>query len=257
MSESAAAAMRPKVAIVNESFVRRFLGGKDPMGAEFTASRVPLEVVGIAQDAHYESLREAPSPMVYLPVAQDLSRWRRLALLVRFGGTPGEIGPLRSAIRAEVRRTSGTVRVTRIETLETLVDRSIVDERLAAEVSGLAGALALLLVSVGLFGAVAYRVTRRTRELGIRLALGARRAGIFHVVIKETMTLVLGGVAVGLPLALAGGTLISARLFGVGATDPATLVGAAGLMVAVALLASCVPAYRATRVDPVIALRCE
>jgi ABC-type antimicrobial peptide transport system permease subunit len=100
-------------------------------------------------------------------------------------------------------------------------------------------------------------VTRRTRELGIRLALGARRAGIFRVVIQETMTLVLAGVVVGLPLALAGGKLISARLFGVGASDPATLLGAAGLMVAVALVASCAPAYRATRVDPVIALRYE
>jgi len=248
---------QPAAAIVSASFVRRFLNGRDPIGVAFTVSRAPIEIVGVAKDAAYVGLREPPSPLVYMPAARTQTRLRALSLLVRFSGPPPSAGPLAAAVRAEVNRAGGGVRVARIDTLDELVDHAMVDERLAANVSATAGALALLLVSIGLFGTVAYRVARGTRELAIRLALGAPRERVFRSVIGETMGLVLAGVALGLPPALAGAELIASRLFGVGAADTLTLTGAAALLTLVALAACVAPAYRATRIDPVAALRLE
>jgi ABC-type antimicrobial peptide transport system permease subunit len=145
----------------------------------------------------------------------------------------------------------------RSETLQHLVDRSLLEERLAANLSSIAGALALLLVSIGLYGVVAYTVARRTQELGIRMALGAYREDIFWMVLRETIVITFAGIALGVPAGMAAVRLVSAKLFGITTTDPLSLAAATSPMLAVAALAAYLPARRAARVDPLVALRYE
>jgi ABC-type antimicrobial peptide transport system permease subunit len=162
-----------------------------------------------------------------------------------------------AAIRSEVSHVAAGVRISAIQTLRNLVDRSLLEERLAADLSSIASALALLLVSIGLYGAAAYAVTRRTQELGIRMALGAHREDIFWMVLGETLMTVIAGIAVGVPAGLAAVRLISAKLFGVRAADPVTITVSVVMMISVAAVASFLPAQRAARVDPMVALRHE
>jgi ABC-type antimicrobial peptide transport system permease subunit len=195
--------------------------------------------------------------MIYLPTAQDLFHWRDLSLVVRFTGAARNAAPLIAAIRSEVGHAAVGVRISAIQTLQNLVDRSLLEERLAADLSSIASALALLLVSIGLYGAVAYAVTRRTQELGIRMALGAQKRDIFWMVLSETLTTVMAGIAVGVPMGLGAVRLISAKLFGVGAADPVAITVAVLMMISVSAVASFLPARRAAKVDPMVALRHE
>ncbi len=258
-SERAEDVAGPKlVAVVNQAFVRKFFSGRNPLGKHFTMrGSMDVEIVGVAKDVKYESLREQTAPMIYLPTAQDLFHWRDLSLVVRFTGAPRAVAPLIAAIRSEVSHAAVGVRISAIQTLRNLVDRSLLEERLAADLSSIASALALLLVSIGLYGAVAYAVTRRTRELGIRMALGAHREDIFWMVLGETLTTVMAGIAVGVPMGLAAVRLISAKLYGVAAADPWAITSAVLIMISVAAVASFLPARRAAKVDPIMALRHE
>jgi ABC-type antimicrobial peptide transport system permease subunit len=216
-----------------------------------------VEIVGVAKDVKYDSLRERTAPMIYLPTAQDLFHWRDLSFVVRFTGGPHQAASLIAAIRSEVSQTAVGIRISAIQTLQNLVDRSLLEERLAANLSSIASALALLLVSIGLYGAVAYAVTRRTQELGIRMALGAYRTDIFWMVLRETFATVIAGIVVGVPMGLAAVRLISAKLFGVEAADPIAITVAALVMISVAAVASFLPARRAAKVDPMVSLRYE
>jgi ABC-type antimicrobial peptide transport system permease subunit len=216
-----------------------------------------VEIVGVAKDVKYEGLRKQTAPMIYLPTEQDLFHWRDLSLVVRFTGSPREAAGLIAGIRSEVSRAAAGVRISAIQTLQNLVDRSLLEEWLAADLSSIASVLALLLVSVGLYGAVAYAVTRRTQELGIRMALGAHREDIFWMVLGETLLTVGAGIVAGVPLGLAAVRLVSAKLFGVRAADPVALAVAILLMISVAAVASFLPARRAAGVDPMMALRHE
>jgi predicted permease len=246
------------VAVVNQAFVRKFFSGQNPLGKQFTMrGSTSVEIVGVAKDVKYGSLREQTAPMIYLPTAQDLFHWRDLSLVVRFTGAPRNATPLIAAIRSEVSHVAAGVRISAIQTLRNLVDRSLLEERLAADLSSIASALALLLVSIGLYGAVAYAVTRRIQELGIRMALGAHREDIFWMVLGETLMTVIAGIAVGVPAGLAAVRLISAKLFGVGAADPVAITVSVVMMISVAAVASFLPAQRAARVDPMVALRHE
>jgi len=145
--------------------------------------------------------------------------------------------------------------VLRIDTIEQQIGESLAEERLIASLSGFFGLVAAMLVSIGLYGMMAYTAARRTNEIGVRLALGSSRAGVLWMVLKESLLLVLGGIAIGLPVTLTATRLISARLFGVSAIDPATITAASLLMISVAALAGLVPAHKASRVDPMVALR--
>jgi len=244
------------VAVVNQAFVKKFFSGRNPLGRHFTMRRTTdVEIVGVAKDVKYDSLREQTAPMIYLPVAQDLFHWRDLSLVVRFVGAPREGATLIAAIRSEVGQAAVGVRISAIQTLQNLVDRSLLEEHLAADLLSIASGLALLLVSIGLYGAVAYAVTRRTQELGIRIALGAQRVDIFWMVLGETLTTVILGTVIGVPMGLAAVRLISAKLFGVRAADPVAITVAVLMMISVAALASFLPARRASRVDPMVALR--
>ncbi len=246
------------VGVVNQAFVKRFFGDRNPVGKHFTMrGSTDVEIVGVANDVKYEGLRKQPAPMIYLPTEQDLFHWRDLSLVVRFKGSPRETVGLIGGIRSEVGHAAAGVRISAIETLQNLVDRSLLEEWLAADLSSIASALALLLVSVGLYGAVAYAVTRRTQELGIRMALGAHREDIFWMVLGETLFTVGVGIAAGVPLGLAAVRFVSSKLFGVKAGDPVALTVAIVLMISVAAMASFLPARRAAKVDPMAALRHE
>jgi predicted permease len=242
----------PRVAIINQAMVRRYFDTMEPIGKTISMDGVSREIVGVVGDAKYLELKEATPPTCYLNTFQKESPDSEL--LVRTAGDPMRIA---GSIRQEVATVAKGVLVSRVTTLERHVDASIVQERLLATLSGFFGALAALLAALGLYGVMAYSVARRTSEMGVRMALGAGRRDILWLVFRETLTLVLIGIALGLPAALAATRLISTQLFGVQPADPLALLAACALMLAVASLAGFLPARKASRVDPMIALRYE
>jgi len=247
----------PKVAIVNESFVRRFFGDENPLGRRFGYGGPPedaaYEVVGVVRDVKVNDLRERTPPMSYYPLRQHPAEYAR-SLDVRTVGDPRRVA-------AELRQALGEVDrnlpVREVITLAEQVDRTLTRERLVARLTGLFSLLALGLACLGLYGVMSYAVARRTGELGIRMALGATPRGVRWMVLREALLLVLIGVAAGLPLAVAAARLAAGLLYGLSPTDPATLTAAALIMLGVAGLAAYLPARRASRVDPMDALRYE
>ena len=244
-----------QVAILNQSMARHFFGNDDPLGKHIESWGVVKEVVGVVRDAKYESPREEGQRMFYLPYRQQLGRLtQNVSVAIRTTGNPEQ---LESTIRRALREVDPRLPVLRIETVEDQLGALLVPERATATFSLFFGALAALLAAIGLYGVMAYSTARRTNEIGIRLALGASRPALLGMVMKETLSLVACGILLGVPAALAGGRMISARLFGVQAMDPATIAGASLLMICMAALAGVLPALRAARLDPMVALRHE
>jgi predicted permease len=247
-----------EVVIVNESLARTYFANRNPVGGRIGFGGQTMirwmEIVGVVKDAHYASLREPPMPMFYAPFMQRHTGRGQMTLHVRTSGDPIAVA---RAVRREIQEVSGGAPLFEMQTLAAQVDSSLVQERLIAALCGLFGVVALLLVSIGLFGLMAYSVTRRTREIGVRMALGARASDVSWLVLRETLLLAAIGLAIGLPASVALTRLISSRLFGLSPSDPVTLGGAALLMASVALLAGYIPARRASGVDPMSALRYE
>jgi predicted permease len=247
----------PLVAVVNETMARRFFPGTDPMGKRFAFGQDVtqlIEVVGVVSDAKYFSLREDPTPMVFLPYQQDAAHIFRMCVVVRVGeATPG--------LLTEIRETLGTidpgVPVGRVNSASDQLDRTLADERLVAWLGGGFSLLALLLAAIGLYGVMSFAVARRTREIGIRSALGASRASILGRVLTESLACVGVGVAIGVPASVLLTRSVAALLFGVTPTDPVTVLTAILTLASVATAAALVPALRASAIDPVIALRTE
>jgi len=247
----------PRVAIVNETMARYYFGGQNPVGKHFGIRRDTgneIEIVGVVQDARYNTLRDKDLRMMYFPYRQDVAHIYDMALAVR---TAGNSLGLPSRIRDELRSIDRSLPILKIDTMEEQLNDSLAQERLVAALSGFFGALAVLLACIGLYGVMSYTAVRRTNEIGIRLALGATRAGVRAMVLREVLLLVGIGIAIGVPATLAATHYISSLLFGVSAADPLTIVIAALLMTAVAALAGFLPALRASRVDPMVALRYE
>jgi predicted permease len=249
----------PAVAVVNEEFARRFAGGANPIGARFFVVGAPdeparsYEIVGLVKDSKYRSLRETTASVAFLASAQEQKPDLFLQILVRSGGPLGDLLP---ALRQELASADPGL-VFRCVVLESVVRDSLLRERLMATLTGFFGLLALALATVGLYGVTSYAVTRRTHEIGVRMALGAMRRNILAMVMREVAVLVAGGLAVGAVAAVMAAKAADALLFGVKPGDPVTLCAAVVLLAAVAAAAGLVPARRASSVDPMTALRDE
>lgn len=244
----------PFVVIINETMANRFWPNQDAVGQRFKFFGDPnyREVVGIARDSKVNSLTEQRRPYVYIPLLQEYSP--QVTLEVRTISDPKN---MIAALRSEVQAIDPNISVLNIETLNDRVGQSLQGERSQVSLLGAAGLLALLLASIGLYGVMAYSVAQRMRELGIRMALGASRKDVLALVLKQGVSLVSVGVVIGLGAAFAVTRVLESSLFGVSAVDPLTFAGASALLIVVALFATYFPARRATKIDPLIALRYE
>ncbi|HSR50271.1 MAG TPA: ABC transporter permease [Acidobacteriota bacterium] len=246
----------PEVALVNEAAVREFFpGGGSPLGRRFGHSveeRSSVEVIGVVQDAKYSSVRDEAPPTVYRSYLQN-SLFRAVYEL-RTGVDPRSIVP---SVREAARRVDPTLPLSDISTQAEEVKERFSQERTFALAYSLFGGLALLLACIGLFGLMSYSVTRRTNEMGIRLALGAQRADVIRMILRESLILVGIGLAIGLGTALAAGRVVASLLYNLAPSDPVTIIVAAVLMTLVATLAGYLPARRASRVNPITALHFE
>ncbi|HVH61508.1 MAG TPA: ABC transporter permease [Candidatus Sulfotelmatobacter sp.] len=250
----------PLVALINQTMSRRFFGERNPIGKHFRlgpwSGNSGFEIIGVVRDAKYLSLREQAPPTAYLYIPQ-----------MPAGASPGGVTvevssvvppmSLVPQVRTLLQSVGPRLTATDAKTLAVQVDQSLYQEKLVSALSSFFAGLALLLASIGLYGVLSYAVTRRTNEIGIRVALGAETHQILRMVLREALVLVILGIIIGMPAALAASRLVAAMLYGLKATDPVTILGAAGVMSVVALLASYIPARRAMRVDPMVALRYE
>jgi len=243
------------VAIVNESAARKFFPGVNAIGRHFTkpSQAAPIEIVGIVKDSKYESLREVIPPTFFLPAVQVPPRVQAEEFLIRTSIPSSALIP---SVRAAIRELNSEVPLN-IHTLAEQVADNLVQERLLATLSGFFGGLALLLSMVGLYGVLSYFVTQRQVEFGIRMALGAERGSILRFVMRDVVVVLAVGVATGLAAALASVKMLERMLFGLEPRDAMTMATAACLLSGMALLAGYLPAWRATRADPMIALRSE
>jgi predicted permease len=255
---------RPTSILISQSMARRFWPGEDPIGKRLKLTFSPKqirEVVGVVGDVKLDSLDQArPSTTLYVPLGQlstieesDFSSFP-MTLVVRSATTPGT---LVSAVTNAIHEVDGTVPVRDIFTMDDVVTKSLSQSRFNTLLLGVFAGLALLLAAIGIYSVLSYSVRQRVPEIGIRLALGARMTDVLRMVVLEGMKPTLIGVAIGIVAALAMGRLVTTLIFQVKPTDPTTFFAVAALLAFIALLACVIPAYRASKVDPVIALRNE
>jgi putative ABC transport system permease protein len=245
----------PQVAVVNEAFARTYWANQDPLGRRFKRNRVDspwITVVGVIANARTESVSQAEVPQVYLSLYQSASR--RLAIFLRghldAAAIPGQV-------REQVQAVDPTLPLSGAQTLNETVSASLAERRFSMEMVGLFAVTALLLAGLGIYGVISYLVSERTHEIGIRIALGAEKMSILRMVLRQGLGLAMAGAAVGLVGALIVSHLMAGLLYGVRPADPLTFAGVALLLISVVLLACYIPARRAIRVDPMVALRHE
>ena len=245
-------------AVINQAFEKRFFHGANPIGKHvrdtYPGNPADMEIVGVVADAKYNSLREESVPRIYAALFNPMWDQNSAVYEVRTYADPAAVS---AALRQAVQETSASVPPITIHTMSGLVDESLQSDRFIERLSGAFGILALVLASIGLYGIMAYTVARRTRDIGIRLALGAAPGNVLRQVLVETLALVVIGVAVGVPAAVGGSYFVRSMLYGLGVADPVALTFAALMMLSVAALAGFLPARRASRVDPMAALRYE
>jgi predicted permease len=248
----------PKVVIVNEKLAKQYFGSHSAIGRHIGIGNQPgdiadMEIVGVVKDFRYQGIRgdigrQAFYPYMSLPFAMEMTSYVRTAL------------PPDQAFRVIRRTVAGLDRnlpVYNLRTFQSTIDASLLNERLVAGLSALFGALATLLAVIGLYGVMAYTVEQRTREIGIRVALGAQRGNVVWLVMKEVLAMVGIGFAIGLPAAWFSSELVASLLYGIQPDDPVSIAGAMAVLASIALLAGYIPAARASRVDPLRALRYE
>jgi putative ABC transport system permease protein len=242
--------------VVNQALARRMFQGEDPVGKrlyiQWGRPNDTYEIVGVVGDVHQKGLDQDPSPGVFLPTLQNPTS--PVNLVLRTSGDPQQLA---NAVQAAVHSIDRDIPIADVKTMDQYVSASISAPRFNTMLLGGFAALALVLAAIGIFGVISYSVVQRTQEIGVRRALGADTASVLRLVLSEGMGLAGIGIAVGLAGAFAITRLLSSLLFGVTPTDAGTFTGVAMILCAVAFFASYVPARRATRVDPMIALRYE
>ncbi len=246
----------PPVMIVDETFAKRMFGAENPIGRRAMSSRdekVYREIIGVVRDVKYYGASDSSRALVWVPYAQN-NAWHQGVITVRTRGNPLEALPV---VKRELRAMDPGVALANVATMDETMARSMASDRLIATLLATFASLALVLAAIGIFGVLSYAVAQRTRELGIRLALGAQRADVVRLVARETAPMVAGGVVIGLAAALGLARLARSMLYEVGPNDPATFVAVGVTLALVAAIAAMVPARRASRVDPVIAMRNE
>jgi predicted permease len=247
----------PLVAVINRKLAK-ILGLENPVGNRISLGRSTYEIVGVAGEALFLFLKENRRPMVYFPYLQDPHMQGdvpdRMTYQVRAAGDPLSLA---STIRQIVREIDPRIAVSGVKTQAAHIDEAISQEIALARLCTAFALLALVIACVGLYGTVAYNVTRRTGEIGIRMALGARRAGIIWLVLRSVLTLELLGLALGIPVVLAGSRYLESLLFGIKPNDPLALTAGVAVLFTAGLVASYVPARRASSIDPMVAVRHE
>jgi len=246
------------VAIVNEAFAQHFLGNRDPVGLRIQGCGAEVTIVGLVPDVKYYSFVQAPHWMIWVPFAQRYAPIhdydRGVGLYARTTGDPAQALPI---LRRAVANLDPAVGVYNAMPFVDYIGASVFPQRIAASLLTVLGAIALLLAAVGLYSVMAYSVTQRTHEIGIRMALGGQRSRMMSLILRKGLALTLIGLAAGLVAALSISQVVASMLLNVSATDPLILTGAALFLAVVALLASLFPARRATQVDPLVALHHE
>jgi predicted permease len=247
----------PKVAVVNETMARMLFPGTSAVGHRFGIGDEPahsddIEIIGVVRNAKYVKLQEEPQPAAYLVYTQHPQYLHNLE--VRYDGDSRQVI---SAVRHAIAEINGNIPVEGISTLAGEVDDSALNQSLVAQLSAFFGLLAVFLVCIGIYGLMSYAIARRTNEIGVRMALGAGRSSIVWLIMREILVLIATGIVIGVPLALAGNRLISRMLYGLSPADPASLLAAIVLLIAIAALAGYLPARKASLVEPTEALRYE
>lgn len=248
----------PRVAVINQTFAKRFFADANPIGKlvhdTYPGSTEAAEIVGVVADSKHNSLREEIAPRVFVPMFNPLWPQNGTFFEIRTTGDPSSVS---ATLRAIVHDTNSAIPEIEIHTMSGLVLESLHTDYFVARLASAFGLLAIVLAGVGLYGIMAFTVARRTRDIGIRMTLGASPSTILRQVLRETSILMLIGIAVGIPIALAGTHLIRSMLFGLGVADPVALIAACVILAAIAAAASYIPARRASHVDPMVALRYE
>jgi predicted permease len=250
-----------RVCVINRAFAEKFFRGRDPIGRhitdEYPDTRVTLEVVGVAGDARDRKLREKVEPMFYIPALQPLVAGGypdAMNYQIRTFANPSSVI---EAARKQIAAANPNIRVMFARTLGELLANQTLRDRLLARLALVSGALALVITCFGLYAVLSFSVARRTSEIGIRLALGARKDRIVRDIIREALFVALVGLGFGVPIALAASTLVRSRLFGLSAADPVTIAAVITVLTIAAVASALVPALRAAGIDPIRALRCE
>jgi hypothetical protein len=256
--------LSPRIAVVNQAFVRQFLPGpRSPLGRSVELPE-PVEIAGVVRDMPHQGLREKVAPTLYLPLTQRPSHWQPAltlrpsqwepTLVVRAAVPPGALA---AAMRQALMRISPEIAASEPRTIRQRVDDSIFQDRLLAALSAFFGVLALALAAIGLYGVVAYGTARRSREIGIRVALGARRGEVVWMVLSEALALVVAGIAIGLPASWAAAKQVSSVLFGVHPADASAYLGTVAVLALCGSAAALLPAFRAAKADPNRVLRVD
>ena len=247
----------PRVAIVNEAFARKFNLGADAVGKRMTTGAgdnkpLDIEIVGLVRDARYSDVKTPPPPQFYLPYRQS-----EIGSLTFYARSSGDASSLRAAITALVVRADPNLPVERLRTMDEQIWDNVTTDRVLATLSAWFAALATLLAAVGLYAVIAYAVARRVREIGVRMALGARVADVWLLIFEQVGRVTAVGVTIGIAAAIGLGRVSETLLFGVERTNPLVIAAAAAAIAAVAVAAAAVPARRASGIAPAVALRTE
>lgn len=247
---------RNQVCVINESFLRKYFFGGDALGRHITdlypTTRETFEIVGVVADSKEHHPNEQIYPRFYPNISHPIGTLTSVTYLLRTTRDPITVA---SAVRESLHKLDRSLTVLNLRTADEQIDRQLITQRLVADLAGFFALIALFMAAIGLYGVMSYSMTRRTNEIGIRMALGASAAGVRQMVLSETLWMVAIGVAVGLPCAIAGARLLATRLYGLGVIDPLSVVAAVAVVSVSGVLAGYLPAYRASKIDPMVSLR--